>query len=369
MCAGPAQAERSVLAELGSPVLPHFGPSWLPLFTETTELLKLVFGTEHDVLLIPGPGTAALELVLNSLVPRDQAVCAITNGFFGGRLAEQTQGLGRRVHRVEFPTGEAVDPVVFASRLGDIVERSRSEGIQLRAVTLVHHETSTGVLNPLQEIASVVRSHDLLLIVDAVSSLGGAEFAMDEWSIDACVSVPNKCLAAPAGVALVALSPRAWEAASANRTATGWYWNLETWRWHGHQRPEMPYPSTQPTNVIVALRRALLNMMNEGPENYRTRVREAARSIRSRLSAYGFRLFPPADVAAPMLSAFKVPAGLTVQEITTYLLHRHRIVVAANLDETTPPLIRVGHMGASLGDDYVEALAGAVEELVAPNCS
>jgi len=192
MIPGPVGVEDEVLAAMAEPVRAHYGPAWLEIYDETLERLKRIFGTQNNMLLLTGPGSAGLEAALGSLAGRGDKVLVAYNGFFGERMATIARSHGLEVRTVEAQLGQPVDPEAIRKLLA--AERD------IQAMAVVHLETSTGVLNPLQEIVTTAGEFGVPLILDAVSSLGGMPLPVDEWGIDVCVTVGNKCLAGPIGL-------------------------------------------------------------------------------------------------------------------------------------------------------------------------
>ena len=222
MIPGPVGVEDEVLAAMAEPVRAHYGEAWMEVYDETLERLKRVFCTQNELLLMIGPGSVGLEAAIGSLAGRGDKVLVAYNGFFGHRMSVIGRSHGLEVRTVEAPLGEAVDPESIRQRLA--AERD------IQALAVVHLETSTGVLNPLEEIVSVAGEFGVPLIVDAISTLGGMPLPVDEWGIDVCVTVGNKCLAGPIGLVPVSVSERACEQMERKREgAYGWYLYLRTW--------------------------------------------------------------------------------------------------------------------------------------------
>jgi alanine-glyoxylate transaminase/serine-glyoxylate transaminase/serine-pyruvate transaminase len=222
----------------------------------------------------------------------------------------------------------------------------------------VHHETSTGVLNPLEDIGRIARELGLALIVDAVASVGGTRLPVDAWGIDFCVSVPNKCVGAPPGVAMVTVSPRAWQMAEANPARHGWYHDLRTWAWYRkHEEEWHPYPTTLPTNVIVALRKALSIILHDkGVERHRAEIQLAAQHVREGMDEFGFSLFPDPLYAAPMLSAFRSRPDVDTGDMSKFLLDERGLMISGGLGDLKGKIFRIGHMGGASSPEVVEAL-------------
>jgi alanine-glyoxylate transaminase/serine-glyoxylate transaminase/serine-pyruvate transaminase len=355
MIPGPVDAEDDVLAAMARPVLPHYGGEWLEIYDETVRHLKRLFATASDLFLVPGPGTAGLEAALGSLMRTGEKVLVTDNGFFGKRLGTVARSYGLQVTSVQAPLGQPLDPDAIRQRLA--AERD------VQAMTVVHHETSTGVLNPVQEIAAVAREFEVPIIVDAVSSMGGIPVPVDEWGLDVCVTVINKCLACPPALAPVAVSQRAWEQIDRKSgRAHGWYLNLRTWKdyainwasWH-------PYPTSLPTNNIVGLLVSLRRILDGGLEAHYARHVQAAQMVRARLKQLGFEMFGDEAHASPLISAMCGPAGMDVGDLQRYLRAEWQILIAGGLEELHGKIFRVGHMGKATSSDYIERFLDGVD--------
>ena len=360
MIPGPVDVEDDILAALAEPVLPHYGQIWLPIYQETLGRLKQVFGTQNDLFMIPGAGTTALEGAMSSLMRTGDKVLVPHNGFFGRRMGTVAQGWGLEVIPVEAPTGQPLDPQAIRRRL------AAEPGVQ--AVVVVHLETSTGVLNPLQEIAAVTNELGVPIIVDAVSSLGGVPLPVDEWGIDVCVTVINKCLACPPGVAPISVGRRAWEQIERKGDrGHGWYLNLETWRWYAANWPWHPTPVTLPTNNIVALLASLRQIMTDGLEAHYARFAKAAHRVREGLKRMGFEMFAADEYASPLITAVHVLPGMDASDFQKYLLREHQILISGGLDDLFGKIFRVGHIGKAASPDYVKAFLAGVEAYLGRN--
>jgi len=357
MIPGPVDVEEDVLREMASPSSPHYGEEWIRVYNETIGLLRRIFQTEHDLFLMPGPGSAALDAAFGSLLATGEEVLIFSNGFFGERLVAIAENYGLRVKAVRFPWGSPLDP--------DAVRRRLAQERGVKAVAMVHHETSTTVLNPLQAIAEAVRERGLPLIVDAVSSLGGVPLPVDEWGVDLCVTVSNKCLEAPPGLAAISVSPRAWESIEGKKAhrAHGWYLNLSVWREYATRWAQWhPYPTTVPTQNILALRKSLKTILHRGLETHFARYRQAAERVREGLKALGFRLLVEGEYASPLTTAVLAEPLVSADELRRYLKEKHGILIASGLGELRGRIFRVGHMGKAASPEYVEAFLRGVED-------
>lgn len=362
MIPGPVDIDEEILAEMRSPAMPHYGDAWVRIYTEAVQGLKALFHTQNDLFLLVGPGSAALEAALGSVVGAGDRVLIPSNGFFGNRLREVASALRLDVVLLDVPWGEPLD----ADAIRDTLRADR----RIRVVAVVHHETSTGVLNPLEEIAQAVKGEGRLLIVDAVSSLGGIPLPVDAWGVDLCVTVSNKCLEAPPGLAPISVSEAAWRAIEANAAASrSWFLNLGTWRrylrewgaWH-------PTPTTMPTQVVLALRKSVQRLVEEGDEARFARHRAAAEAVRQGIRALGLHTFIPDEIACPLITVIAGQEGAPADGLRRYLLAEHDILVAGGLEHLAGRIVRVGHMGRATSQEYIEDLLRGIRGWVQAGC-
>lgn len=351
---GPAASTPEVVAATGRPIMPHYGPQFVAAYNRCIDLFKVVFQTQSDVFLIVGPGTAALDAAMGSALPDGARVLVPANGFFGTRMAQMCRAHRAEVDVVEFPVGRAIDADEVRRRLAAAAK-------PYDAVAWVHHETSTGVLNPVAEVAALAREHGALTIIDAVASLGGVDVQVDAWGVDLCVSVANKCLAAPPGVSAITVSPRAWEAIDANPASRSWYLDLRTWRsyredWAGWH----PYPTTVASNVIDAINTSLEQILEEGLDVRIRRTAEAAAAVRGRLGEMGFEMFVDEGVASPVTTAVRAHPELPPAALESYLVERS-IYISGGLGDLAGKIFRIGHMGRAIERAEVELLLDEIE--------
>ncbi len=355
---GPCEVEEEVLAAMARPTPRHYGPEWMEIYNETLSLLKEIFQTRNDLFIVPAAGSGAIDMAFGSAFSQGDAVVVGMNGFFGERMATIARSWGPKVVEFRADWGRPLDP--------EDLRRLLREHPEARGVAVVHHETSTTVMNPLREIAEVTKEKGLLLIVDAISSLGGVPLPVDEWGIDFCITVANKCLECPPGLAFISVSPKAWEYVERNESHHGWYLSLKTWKeyainwadWH-------PYPTTLPTNNIVALRESLRRILREeGLEAHFERYRKAARAVREGLKALGFEMLVEEPFASPIATAVRMMEGLSVGDLMGYLAKEHGILISGGLGPFENKVFRVGHMGKASTRPFLLEFLFAVEEFL-----
>jgi alanine-glyoxylate transaminase / serine-glyoxylate transaminase / serine-pyruvate transaminase len=360
MIPGPIQPDRLVLDAMGDEVCAHYGPAWINFYAETINLLRKVFQTQGDIYIMPGSGSLGLDACIGSALSIGEKCLVGINGFFGERLTNIAVSNGLDVVPVEAEWGSPLLPADF-----DDAFRRHPDA---RAALVVHLETSTTIVNPIQEIGSICKRHGALYIVDAVSSLGGMPFDMDAWGIDLCASASQKCLGAPPGVAPVAISQSAWETIDRNpKKHHGWFTDLRVWRqyavdwgdWH-------PSPVTMPVNNIKALRVSLEQLLAEGIENRLERYRKLALHLRDGLRQLDMPPFTPDSMMAPVLTAAYGLPGIPTCEIVSYLETQHSIKISGGLGALKDRVFRIGHMSPVLTecdiDQVLMALSGFRKE-------
>jgi len=359
MIPGPVPLSDSAAEALAAPVQAHYGPAWVGIHNETLGLLRQIFVTEGDVLLLAGSGSAGLDAAIGSLLAPGEVGLIGVNGYFGQRLAAIARAHGAEVVEVTAEWGEPLAPAAFESAL-----RQHPEA---KAVITTHVETSTGVVNPVREIAHLANVRGVPMMADAISSLGGVEFAMEAWGIDLCVSASQKCLGGPAGLAPVAVGPRAW-AAIEKRLAVapgpGWYLNLQTWREFAQSQKDWhPFPVTMPTNVVLSLRAGLCELLAEGIPQRWQRYQTLAARLRAGLQNSGFRPLAEAACAAPVVTAARSLLGIPSGRVVEFLERAHGIKIAGGgLGPLQHTVFRVGHMAPSIAERDIDDVLTALED-------
>ena len=360
MIPGPIELEDDVLQWMGSPNHVHYGDQWLKVHDETIALLQKSFATTGKVFIMPGSGSLGLDAAIHSMfAPGDRVVVGM-NGHFGHRLHEILTANGVEVVAVEAAPDQALDPAAFEHVLVD--------DPSIAGVVVVHLETSTSVLNPVREIAQVVRAHNRLFMVDAVSSLAGTEYQMDAWGIDLTVSASQKGLGGAAGLSLVAVGPRAWAVIEQQAAhVRSWYLDLRRWQWYAENWKDWhPFPVTMPTAIVLGMRASLQSLFNEGMDARLKQYEMLAERLRSGLTALGMTLFVPASLMAPVLTAAYCPPGVTSGEIVKALEVQYNIKITNGFGEYRDRVIRIGHMGGAIHladiDELLDALKHILEE-------
>ncbi len=358
MIPGPVDVDEAVLKKMGSPVTVHYGPEFVRAYRETADYLKRVLGTGGDAYLIPGSGTIAIEAALGSLIGVGETAIIGSNGFFGERLVEFTRAFGASPIKVKAEWGQALS----ADDFGQALKQHPDAAL----VSVVQFETSTGVLNPVREIAELCNAAGVPIFMDGVSSVGGIPFSMDEWRIDVTVTAPQKCLGAPPGLGLIAVAPSLWPRIEQRaKQPHGWYSNLNTWRWYQKNWGDWhPSPMTMPVNNVLALREGLIQLLEEGLEARISRLGLLANRLRSGLKDLGLSLVVPESISSSVMTVVWGPRGVPTSQIVRFVEEEHGIRIAGGLGAFKDKVIRIGHMGPKTSPENVDRLLSALKDFI-----
>lgn len=347
MIPGPTPVPaRAALAE-AAPMINHRGPEFGALLGEVTGALKRVFRTTHQVLIFPAAGTGAMEAAAANLVAPGERVLVAVAGEFGARFAEIMRVMGADVRTLEFPWGAPVDPV----QVNRALEADRS----IRILVVTHNETSTGVTMDLPALRRAIPGDDVLFVVDAISSVGAIDVRPDEWGIDVLVGASQKGLMAPPGLALVAVSEKAWEKVGRTRCQSV-YWSFVRAR-EFLERPSPQTPYTPAVSLLYALRESLRLLEAEGLENVFRRHAVVARAIRAGVRALGLETLAAEACASNTVTAVKVPDWLDGRKLLALLQDRYGVVLAGGQGPLAGRIFRIGHVGQVGWQDAVVVLA------------
>jgi alanine-glyoxylate transaminase/serine-glyoxylate transaminase/serine-pyruvate transaminase len=345
-----------VLHALSTPLLGHLDPAFLALMDDIQVLLRLVFQTENRfTIAVSGTGSAGMEASIVNIVEPGDAVIVGVNGLFGTRLATIVERCGGKAIRVEAPWGQIIDP--------EAIETALRRSGPVKAVAIVHAETSTGAWQPLEPIARLCRNHDTLFVVDAVTSLGGVPIEIDRLGIDVCYSATQKCLSCPPGLSPFTLSDRALAAIKARRTpCQSWYLDMALIAdyWAEGARA---YHHTAPISMLYALREALRLVEEEGLPARFARHQLNGEALIAGLTELGLTPLPPAGHRLPMLTCVTVPDPIPEAQVRANLLSTYGIEIGGGLGPLKGKVWRIGLMGESSTEAHVLTLLNALEKL------
>ncbi len=353
---GPSSVHPRVLQAMTLPLLGHLDPQFFRVMDDVCEMLRQVYRTENFMTVpLSSTGTGAMEAACVNLLEPGDAIIICRNGFFGDRLADIAQRCGAQTIILDFEWGQ---PVALPA-LADALERHAN----VKAVGVVHGETSTGILTPLPEIVNLAHRHNALIVVDAVTSLGGHDLRMDEWDLDVCYSGTQKCLGAPPGLAPISFGPRAMQVI--NRRATpvqSFYFNLKDLESYWNQT--RAYHHTTPISMTYALRESLRMLLEEGIENRIRRHARVAAALRAGLEAMGIGLLAAAGYRLNPLTTALIPEGIEDAVVRQRLLADYNIEIGGGLGQVRGRAWRIGLMGESAKETNVFALLSALEQIL-----
>jgi aspartate aminotransferase-like enzyme len=337
---------------MARPMVNHRGPEFHQMLTDVTADLKKVFQTRNDVLLLTGSGTGGLEAAaVNMLSPGDK-VLSVTIGVFGDRFASICREFGADVisHKVEW--GKAADP--------DAVKKAINDNPGVKAVLVTHNETSTGVTNDLEAISKAVKDAGKLLIVDAISSLGSINLPIDAWRCDVVITASQKGWMVPPGMAMVSVSPEAWQA-HATAKMPRFYWDFSRAKNYYDEKKENPW--TPAVSIVYAFTVALKMMLKEGIDNVFARHARIGQMTRNGIKKLGLPLFAEESHASNTVTSVGIPAGLDGKKMRQVLREKYQVVLAGGQQTLDGKIFRIGHLGM-VNDKDIEEILGAIEKVL-----
>lgn len=352
---GPSPVNQRVLDALALPVVGHLDPKFLEIMDQSMAMLREVFQTKNRLALpMSGTGSAGMETCFVNLLEPGDGVLIGVNGVFGTRMVDVAQRCGAQVDQIDAEWGTALD----AQKFKDALAKKK-----YKLVALVHAETSTGVLQPMDDIAKLVRDSGALLLVDAVTSLGGAPVRVDELGIDACYSGTQKCLGCPPGLSPVTLSERAIEVIR-NRKSKVQSWYLDLSMIEKYWGSERVYHHTAPISMNYALHESLRIVLEEGLEKSWQRHRRVHEAFVKEMRKLEIEPAVAESIRAPMINAIKIPDGADDAKVRTTLYDDFNIEIGAGLGPLKGKIWRVGLMGHGVREENVETLSKALKQLI-----
>ena len=353
---GPSNTSPRVLQAMMSPMIGYADPEFMVVLDEVSKLLRLVFQTDEGLAIaLPGTGSAGMQAGLNSLLEPGDTVVICSCGYFGERMADMAERLGANAVVLRGEWGRPFPPEMLEEELG------KHDSVKM--VSVVHAETSTGVLQPLDEIARLAKASGALLMVDAVTSLGGTEFNFDALGIDYAYSCSQKCLGAPPGICPIAVGPRALEVI-ASRTTKPPSWYLDLGLIAKYWGPEHVYHHTAPVSMILGLREALRIVLEEGLEDRIARHQLNSAALRAGVSALGLDFLVPESYQLDQITAVNIPEGVDDATVRQRLLREHSIEIGKGFGPFDGNVWRIGLMGESSKAEYLLALLSSLEGIL-----
>lgn len=348
MIPGPVQVHERIIRAMCRQMIGHRSAEFGEILRFCAEVMKEVFGTKGDVFFISGSGTAGVEAAIASFSKSAKFV-TLENGKFGERLGEIAERYAQ-VDRLNFEWGKPID----LEKLKEALEKGAN------VVAFVHNETSTGMLNPAEQIAKIAKKYNALTIMDAITSAGGDYVKMDDWGIDVSIVGSQKCLGAPPGIAVVAVNEKAWEFYNSK---CPYYLDLKAYK---KKFSELQTPYTPAIPLFFALEEALKMIKEEGLEKRIKRHRMLSKAVREWAIGAGLKLFPQPDGISEFsntVTAMVIPNGITEKELRDTLRKEYGLLISGGQDRVKGKIFRIGTMG-NIGKFEVISTLSALEDVL-----
>jgi alanine-glyoxylate transaminase/serine-glyoxylate transaminase/serine-pyruvate transaminase len=350
---GPSNVAPSVLQAMAAPLVGHLDPVFVKMMDEIKVMLREVFQTKNEMTFpVSGTGSAGMEFCFVNLIePGDEVVIGV-NGVFGGRMVDVAERCGARVTKVEAPWGQIIEEAQVAHALKDR---------RPKFVAIVHAETSTGALTPVEKISRLSHDAGALFVLDTVTSLAGCPVRIDDWQVDAVYSGTQKCLSCPPGLSPVSLSSRALEVATRRqKKVQSWYLDVNLLASYWGQ--ERAYHHTAPISMNYGLHEALRLVLEEGLESRWRRHERMHGLLRKGIEALGLRIASQEGHQLWQLNAISVADGVDEAVVRKKLLNDYGIEIGAGLGPLKGKIWRVGLMGETATEGNVNRFLNALRE-------
>jgi alanine-glyoxylate transaminase/serine-glyoxylate transaminase/serine-pyruvate transaminase len=353
---GPSNVHYRVYQAMSNPVIGYLDPQILACMDEISEMLRGVFQTKNQVTLaISATGSAGMETSFVNFIEPGDVVLIGVNGFFADRMTQVASRSGAKVVRVEEEWGKMIEPEKMIKAL-----KAHPEA---KICGMVHGETSTGVRQPLEEIGAYCKGKDILLVVDAVTTLGGYEVKVDEWGIDVCYASSQKCLGVPPGLSPITVSPKAMDVLRSRKTPVQSFY-LDLILLERYWGKERVYHHTAPASMFYAMREGLKLIFEEGLTERFKRHQTLGDRLKMELEGLGFKLFAQEGYRLPMLTSVVLPDEMDDATMRSRLLNEYNIEVGGGLGYLKGKIWRVGLMGETCKLRYIHCLTGALREML-----
>lgn len=362
LSAGPVAAYPRVLRALSKPIHYDYDPFFQAFYEDVAKRVAGILKVQEPALILHAEPAVGLEAAAASLIGPDDVVLNLASGVYGKGFGYWSARYHKEMVEIEVPYNEAIDPAS--------VEEAFRKRPDIKIVSVVHHDTPSGTLNPVKEIGRVVRKHGGLLLVDAVSSFGGMDIHPGDCEADVFVTGPGKCLGGPPGLTLMAVSERAWAHMAANAKAPRAS-ILSLLDWKDAWRRDKPFPFTPAVSEVNGLDAVVEQYLEEGPEAVWARHALTAKACRAGVKALGLELWAASEaIASPTCTAVRLPDGVTDRELLAAARAAFGVVFSSGRGATQGKLIRIGHMGPVAEPIHavtaVAALGGALNDLGQP---
>jgi pyridoxamine--pyruvate transaminase len=355
LAAGPVQVMDQTLREAAKPVLYHYDPAFIDLFAHTSDLLKQVFRTNYDVVIMQGEAILGLEAAAAGLLSPGDKVLNLVSGVFGKWFEDFIHKYGGETIELAVPYNDAIDP--------EDVRKALHANPGVKYLSVVHSETPSGTHNPVKEIGAVAREFGVLIMVDTVSGLGGELLSPEEWGMDIAIAGPQKCLGGTPGLSLMSISPAAWAALEARQPEPlrASFLSILDWKTAWLEGKRFPY--TPSISEIYSLESVLNQTLAFGMERFVDCHQAIARACREGVKALGLELWPAREeIAAACVTAVRIPDGIDDTKLRGIMRHRYGVMISPGYGELQGQLFRLGHMGPAQAHPTVLAAQLAILE-------
>lgn len=351
---GPTPIPDRVLRAMNRPMINHRGEEFKQILMEVTEGVKQFYKTKHHVLIYPASGTGAMEAALVNFISPGDKVISVSIGVFGQRFTKIAKQFGAIVEEIEVEWGKPATPELLTTKLKEDVNQ------KIKAVTVTHNETSTGVYNDIKELKAAMGDHPALFIVDAVSSLAALDLRMDEWGLDVVVSGSQKAFMIPPGLSFLAFNDKALEAHQTAKMPK-FYWDISAGLKY-LKKGQTPF--TPSITLFYALQEALRMMLAEGVDNILNRHLSYRDMVRLSVKAMGLNLLAPDSNASTAVTSVIAPRGIKANQIREVMLKDFNIALAGGQQSLEDAIFRIGHLGHVRQLDLLSILAALEMTLV-----
>ena len=352
---GPSMAHPRVLQAMMQNMIGYLDPDFITVMDDVVSMLKKVFGTTQNTLAISGTGSAGMESGLSSLLEPGDRVIMCVYGFFCERMVDMAERIGAEVIPIRADWGKPFPE--------ELLEKALRTHTDVKMVTAIHGETSTGVSQPLEALSALAKQSEALFMVDTVTTLGGNEVTVDRWEIDYAYSASQKCLGAPPGMAPVAFSDKSLNRIRHRDTKpSSWYLDLNLLsKYWGEERV---YHHTAPVSMLLGLREALSIVLDEGLKERYERHKKNARALVQGLQALGLKTVAPEESRLDQITPVWIPEGVDDDLVRGLLLEEDSIEIGKGLGDFAGKVWRIGLMGESSKKEYVLMLLSAMERIL-----
>lgn len=357
LAGGPVQLTDRTLRDQSRPVLYHYDPAFIEIFSHTCDLLKKVYRTEYDVVIMQGEAILGLEAAAACLLSPGDKVLNLVSGVFGKWFELFIEKYGGETIELAVPYNEAIDP--------DTVRKALEENPGIKFLSVVHSETPSATVNPVEAIGAVAKDFGVLTMVDTVSGLGGELLSPEDWGMDIAVAGPQKCLGGPPGLSMLSVSPRAWEAMESKKSPLrGSFLSILDWRDTWMAKKIFPY--TPSVTNIYALESILEQALEEGMEAMAMRHATIAKAARRGVTAMGLELWAAREeIAASCVTGAVMPKGVDDEKLRGHLRDRYGVMISGGYGELAGKLFRLGHMAMAAHPTYLCAQLAMIERTLA----